>query len=78
VILDLRRQVRYALHVQGIKIGTCIPDFEYVVTKTGRRATEDVKGSKYTLTPLYRRNKKHLFVEHGITMVEVYRPDEPV
>ena len=76
VIRNLRRQVRYNLHVQGVKIGGCIPDFEYTICKTGKQVTEDVKGSKFTLTPLYRRNKRHLLVEHGISMVEVFKPDE--
>lgn len=76
VIRGLRRQVRYNLHVNGIKVGACIPDFEYVVVKTGQSATEDVKPSKYFITPIYRRNKLHLLAEHGVSMVEVFKHDE--
>ena len=77
IITKLHRQVRYDLHVEGVKIGGCIPDFQYVVCETGRLATEDVK-SWASITPLYRRNKKHLAVEHKIDMVEVFDPQEPV
>ena len=73
IISHLRRQVRYDLHVNGIKIGGCIPDFQYIVCETGMQITEDVK-SWASMTPLYRRNKKHLAAEHNINMVEVFEP----
>jgi hypothetical protein len=77
VIRDLERQIRFPLHVNGIRIGTYIPDFQYTVAKTGERITEDVK-AKATVTPLYRRNKKHLFVEHSISVKEVYKWNDVV
>ena len=78
VIRDLRRQVRYGLHVEGIKIGTCIPDFEYIVAKTGKQITEDVKSFRTAKLPLFRRNKKHMAAQYSIDVIEVFNPDEPV
>ena len=74
VIRDLERQIRFPLHVNGIRIGTYIPDFRYR-TATGELRIEDVKGK---LTALYRRSAKHLAAQYGITVIEVFRPDEPV
>jgi len=75
VICDLQRQVRYPLHVNGKRIGTYIPDFEYTIVATKQPITEDVKGK---LTPLYRRSAKHLLAEYNIAVVEVFKPEEPV
>jgi len=75
MIRDLERQIRFPLHVNSIRIGTYIPDFRYRVVATGELRTEDVKGK---LTALYRRSAKHLAAEYGITVIEVYQPDEPV
>ena len=76
VIRDLRRQVKYELHVQGIKVGSYIADFVYIHPQKGLVVT-DVK-SKATITALYRRNKKHMWIEHGIDVIEVFDPNEPV
>ena len=75
MIRDLVRQIRYPLMVNDIRIGTYIPDFEYIVVRTEKKITGDVKGK---LTALYRRSAKHLAAQYGITVIEVYRPDEPV
>ena len=66
---DLAPHPKYDLHVNGVKIGTFSPDFQYTVN--GELVVEDVKG-RATLTPLYRWKKKHMLVEHGITVKEVY------
>ena len=66
---DLEPHPKYDLHVNGVKIGTYSPDFQYTVN--GELVVEDVKG-RATLTPLYRWKKKHMLVEHGITVKEVY------
>ena len=76
VIRDLRRQVKYELHVQDIKVGSYIADFVYLHPEKGLVVT-DVK-SKATITALYRRNKKHLWIEFGINVIEVFDPLEPV
>jgi len=78
VIVNLKRQVRYALHVQGVKIGTCIPDFEYTVSKTGKQITEDVKSVRTAKLPLFRRNKRHMAAQYCIDILEVFNPQEPV
>ena len=78
VIRDLRRQVRHPLHVCGVKIGTCIPDFEYVVCDSGKEIVEDVKSFRTARLPLFRRNKRHMMAEFGIDVIEVFNPQEPV
>jgi len=73
-IHDLQLQVKYELHVNGVKIGTYIADFVYVGGRgTGRGSThwhvvEDVKGFK---TPLCRWKRKHMMAEYGIDIAEV-------
>ena len=74
-IFGLVRQVRYPLLVDGTRIGTYIPDFEYIITETGKKVTEDVKGK---LTALYKRSAKHLFAQYKIKVVEVFKPETPV
>jgi hypothetical protein len=60
---------KYILNVNGVKIGTYTPDFQYQVN--GELVVEDVKG-RATLTPLYRWKKKHMLAEHDIKVLEVY------
>ncbi len=67
-ISDLRRQVRYPLTVNGMKVCDYLADFTYVDAKTGKTITEDVKG---TLTDVYRLKKKLMAAIHGITIQEV-------
>lgn len=66
---DLEPHPKYDLHVNGVKIGTYSPDFQYRVN--GELVVEDVKG-RATLTPLYRWKKKHMLAEHDIEVHEVY------
>lgn len=62
-IRDLRRQVRFPLHVAGNRIGHIIPDFVY--ERNGKMVCEDVK-SVGTITPMFRWKAKHFFYEYGI------------
>ena len=66
---ELEPHPKYTLHVDGVKIGTYSPDFQYIVA--GELVVEDVKG-RATLTPLYRWKKKHILAEHNIKVREVY------
>lgn len=54
-ITNLTRQVKYDMVVNGVKICTFVPDFEY--TKGGQLVTEDFK-SKATMTPTFRLKAK--------------------
>ena len=71
-ILNLERQIRYPLLVNGIKIGTYIADFRYTVPETGEVAVIDVKSPRTAKLPLYRRSKKHMLAQFGIDIQEVY------
>jgi len=74
-ISDLRRQVCFNLHVNGIKIGRYFADFVYM-NKSGEKIVEDVKAARgkgqkrsATETALYRRSAAHLKAEYGIDIV---------
>lgn len=75
-ISDLKTQVRYPLHVvdhlTGLPkvVGHYVADFVYFDMATGEYITEDAK-SKTTITPVYRRSKRHMKVEYGIDIHEV-------
>ena len=71
IIRNLRREVRYPLHVNGVKIGTYIADHQWDWAEDGRFHLEDVK-SRSTVTPLYRRSKKHVKAEYGLDIIEFY------
>ena len=77
LVRDLRREVRYTLHVNGVKVGSYILDHQFIWVKTAEPIYEDVK-SKATVTALYRRNKKHMAAEYGIKVVEVYNAQDVV
>jgi hypothetical protein len=66
-IRDLRRQVKYDLHVNGATIGAYIADYVYI--RDGQVVVEDVKGMRGLET--YQWKRKHLKAEHGITITEV-------
>ena len=73
-ISDLLLQEQFALHAvnpQGVKvqIGTCRMDFTY--TKNGQRIREDVKSAGTKGITAYRQRKRHVEIEHGITVEEV-------
>ena len=74
-IRDLRRQVRHPLTVNGVKVGTYISDHEFTWTETGLPQIEDVKSIRTAKLPLFRRNKKHMAAEHGIDVIEIFKPD---
>ena len=61
-IKDLKRQVRYPLHVNGVKVGEYRGDFQYFDCLTGQLTTEDTKGF---VTDLFRWKAKHFAAEYG-------------
>lgn len=60
-VKDLKRQVRYPLHVDGRKIGSWVADFDYVDVTTSELVSEDVKGVQ---TPLFKWKRKHFEAEY--------------
>ena len=67
-IFELRLQPEFPLTTCGRHIGFYVADFSYRLTKyPGELIVEDVKGVK---TALYRWKKKHMLLEHGITILE--------
>jgi hypothetical protein len=66
LIRDLRRQVRYPLDVNGIRIGTYAADFTY--HRGDAFVVEDTKGVR---TPAFIRSKKLMLALYGIDVVEV-------
>lgn len=70
-IIDLRRQVKYRLEVNGKRVGSYTADFEYVDTSTGATITEDVKGGAATQTAVYRLKRRMMKAQYGITITEV-------
>jgi hypothetical protein len=66
-ILDLELQPRFQLHANGKMIGSYIADFRYVVTSTGEKVVQDVKGFK---TDLYKWKKKHVEAEYNLKILE--------
>lgn len=72
-IRDLELQVVFPMCVVDQKgtmkiIAKYIADFSYVVTETGEKVVEDVKGMK---TPVYRLKKKHVEAQYGIEIKEI-------
>ena len=65
-ITELKRQVRYDLHVSGMKVCTYIADFVYF--DGDQWVVADSKGMK---TPMYNLKKKMLAAEYGIDIVEM-------
>ena len=65
-ITQLKRQVRYDLHVCGIKVCAMVPDFEY--WEGDKLIVADSKGMK---TPMYNLKKKMLAAEYGLKIVEM-------
>ena len=74
-ISELRRQVPFDLHANGVKVGRYNADFSYKLDE--RLVIEDVKAKRRagqksaTATALYQRSKRHLRAEYGIDIVEV-------
>lgn len=71
VISDLRRQVRYNLHVVGgPKLWAYVADFVYR-DEAGAVVVEDVKSPATRKLPVYRAKRLHMRLEHGIEIREV-------
>jgi hypothetical protein len=70
-IRDLELQPRYPLVVNGVNVGTYVADFRYVETATGETVTEDFKGGKATITPVFRLKAKLVRALYGIVVQEV-------
>jgi len=75
-ISELRRQVVFPLHVNGVRVATYRADHVYR-DKSGQLIVEDVKAAKRrgqrrsaTATPAYQRSKRHLKAEYGIDVTE--------
>jgi hypothetical protein len=71
-IINLRRQVKFSLDVNGVHICDYVCDFIYGHCRQSRPITviEDVK-SIATMTPAYRLKKKLMKAIYGIEIVEV-------
>lgn len=67
LIAGLKRQVPFALDVNGVKIGTYKADFTYT-DASGRHVVEDVKG---VATPVYKLKKKLMAALYGVDIKEV-------
>lgn len=51
-------------------------DFQY--TKDGKIVVEDVKGSAYMITEVFKIKEKMMFAVHGIKIKRVYKPSEAI
>lgn len=49
-------------------------DFSYI--KDGKLTVEDVKGSEYMITEVFKIKEKLMFAIHGIKIKRVYKPSE--
>ena len=65
-ISELKRQVRYDLHVREIKVCSYVADFLYF--ECFKWVVADSKGVK---TPMYNLKKKMLAAEYGLEIVEM-------
>ena len=72
-ITDLRTQVRFELIPKQKVERACfyVADFVYK-DLDGKTAVEDVKGSKKTLTDVYKIKKKLMLKVHGIKVKEIF------
>lgn len=66
-IYALELQPRFALHVNGVKIGTYVADFQYYLPGI-TLVVEDVKGMR---TALYKWKKKHFEAEYETEITEI-------
>jgi hypothetical protein len=67
-IYNLKRQVRYQLVVNGIKVAQYVSDFEYEDLNKGIHVVEDVKGC---ITREYIIKRRLMKALHGIDIQEV-------
>jgi len=68
-INNLQVHPKYEIIVNGKKICSYTPDFEYT-TEAGEKIVCDVK-SEPTKTPVYRLKTKLMLAVHGINIIEV-------
>ncbi len=68
LIIDLERQPRFPISVNGIVVGVYVGDFQYVRVADDELIVEDVKGVK---TAIYKFKKKCIAAEYGITITEI-------
>ena len=68
-IENLRVQVPYDLHVEGVKLGVYVADFVYFDVERGEEVVEDTK-SPPTRTALYRWKARHMAAEYDIEILE--------
>lgn len=70
-ILMLKRQTRFALVVNGVKVGVYTCDFEYTESMPSlERVVEDVKGGKATQTTAYKLRRALMLAIYGIRIRE--------
>ena len=67
-ISGLERQIKYALVVNGVKLGAYVADYRY--TENGEQVVEDFKG---VVTPVYRLKKKLMKALYSIDVLETGR-----
>lgn len=59
-IKDYQTQPKFALHINGVKLGNIVPDF-LVINKFGGEEVHEVKGRS---TPLWKWRWEHLQIEY--------------
>lgn len=69
LIAGLRRQVRFPIRVNGIKVCSYVCDFLYI--RDGRRVVEDCKSAFTATLPVYRLKKKLMAAALAIEIIEV-------
>lgn len=77
VISKLRRQTRWPLLVNNVKVGTYISDHDYW-TQANQFIVEDSKSVRTAKLPLFRRNKRHMMAQYSIDVREVFDSEEPI
>lgn len=65
-ITSLKRQTRFPLEINGVKIGAYFADFEFI--ENGRRRVIDVKSPITARNPVFRLKKKLVKALHGVTV----------
>lgn len=69
LIAGLRRQVRFPLKVNGVRVCVYVSDFVYIEGR--RRVVEDVKSEFTRKLPVYRLKRKLMLAVYGIAIREV-------
>jgi hypothetical protein len=69
-VIEVVRQPKYLIEVNGKKICTYIGDF-LVTYSNGNKALIDVKSAMTKKLPVYRIKKKLMLAVHGIEIIEV-------